>query len=148
MYFSWSENLRFLHFDIVFGIKVGQKKSHKIFILFTHSPQRWNHESSDGLFLLLLLHTTNFPGNSRQSSDSYLFLLLLFPLMFLSRELSTDSRQSSDLYLLTASPSISFSISVQRAVHRLLQSSDSYITSCFFSFDCYLCLSTVEYMSP
>ena len=77
---------------------------------FTHCPQRWNHGSSDGLFLLLLLlllllHTSNFPGNSRQSSDSYLFLLLLLLFYFqerfcpiLSGELSIDSRQSSDSY--------------------------------------------------
>ena len=53
-------------------------------------------------FLLLHLHTTNFTGNSRQSSASYLFLLLLltFHLVFQSGELSTDSRQSSGSYLL------------------------------------------------
>ena len=68
--------------------------------LFTHGPQRWNHGSTDGLFLLLLLlHTTkfsnwfDFPGNS---SDSYLFLLLLllFPGMFLSGELSTPVQRT------------------------------------------------------
>ena len=90
--------------------------------IFTHGPRRWNHGSTDGLFLLLLLlllpspsspsspspsspshhqicvslryrkhqfsNWFDFPGNS---SDSYLFLLLLllFPGVFLSGELST-----------------------------------------------------------
>ena len=88
--------------------------------IFTHGPWRWNHGSTDGpfhlllLLLLLLLHTTkflfslryrkcqfsnwfDFPGNS---SDSYIFLLLLllFPEVYLSGELSTP---------------------VQRTVHRL-----------------------------
>ena len=56
-------------------------------VLFTHSPRRWNHGSTDGLFLLLFLSSHHqlfvslryrkrqfsnwfdFPGNS---SDSYL----------------------------------------------------------------------------
>ena len=85
------------------------------FFLFTQSPLRWNHGSSDGHFLLLLLlllfllHPTNFLGNSRQSR----LLSLLSPspsiscsvfvrenCPLLSGELSTDSRQSSDSYLL------------------------------------------------
>ena len=42
---------------------------------FTHSPQRWNHGSTDGLFILflLLLHTcvTMGPALSMRSCSSY-----------------------------------------------------------------------------
>ena len=59
-------------------------------------------------------HTSNFPGNSRQSNDSYLFLflLLIFPVAFLSGELSTDSRQSSDSYFssVQASPGLNIKL--------------------------------------
>ena len=55
--------------------------------------------SSDGLFLLLLplIHPLTFEFNSRMSCDSYLFLLLLllFPVAFLSGELSTVRRDRS-----------------------------------------------------
>ena len=61
-------------------------------------PGGGNHGSSDGLFLLLLHHTSNLPGYSRKSSDSYIILLLLiFPRAFLSGELSTVRRYRSHL---------------------------------------------------
>ena len=85
---------------------------YSLYILYSPPPAPKNSwQSSDSfslyyqdghfLLLLLLLHNSNFPGNSRQCSDSYIFLLLLliFQRVFLSGELSTDSRQSSDSYL-------------------------------------------------
>ena len=74
--------------------------------IFTHSPRRWNHGSTDGFFhlLLLLLHTTNF-----------MFLLgtktPIFKLVWLSRQLLWL------LSLLAPSLSISCSVFVWRTVH-------------------------------
>ena len=94
-------------------------------IVFTHGPRRWNHGSTDGLFLLLLLlllllNTTkclfllgtenaNFqtgltfqatPVTPISSCSSFYFLeyFCLENCPLLSGELSTDSRQSSDSY--------------------------------------------------
>ena len=87
-------------------------------VIFTHGPCQMEHWSSGGLFThspfqksifsqmemlahIWIIKPVRLPGNSRQSNDCYLFLLLfiLFPLTFLSGELSTDSRKSSDSYL-------------------------------------------------
>ena len=92
---------------------------------FTHGPRRWNHGSTDGLFLLLLLllllHTTKFlfilgtentnfqtgltfqatpvtPISSCSFSFYFLECFCLENCPLLSGELSTDSRQSSDSY--------------------------------------------------
>ena len=96
----------------------------KLRVLFTHGPRRWNHGSTDGLFLLLLLlllHTTKFlfllgtantnfqtgltfqatpvtPISSCSFSFYFLECFCLEKCPLLSGELSTDSRKSSDSY--------------------------------------------------
>ena len=111
---SWTKSIQFFFFFFLNFPNSKKITPSRPNYFYMRSPEvelwvfRWTFSPSLLLFLLLLLlSTTNFPGNSSQSSNSYLFLLLLLLFLerfclencpLLSRELSTDSRQSSDFY--------------------------------------------------